>query len=176
MRIRRPRGTIPSLMIAIVGVAVGMAIVVADRDYRRRCFQLRTAVGIAKANCLNARLERDVADIALAERAETFRQQRLAAAQSQLRLPKTSPARAMQTVDPAAIRLRELAVGSDSSCPERQRALRRAQVHLEEARARTALLIKSGNGRAPEALAARAIEAARKAEYDRARAIRTALF
>jgi hypothetical protein len=170
MRLPRLRYTILSLMIVVVLVSLVMRVIVA----RRKQVQRMIALNVAQAEYQNAKLTREVSEIAVTEYLQGIYPQDYATVKYEVTRAETVLNRANQKLD-AARRLRS------KETPSETQAVETAQRALEQAKQKMTMLENSIRDRTLKDLQsevehARAVELARKADYDRLNAIGTGLF
>jgi hypothetical protein len=174
MRLSRPRYTILSLMIVVLIAGLVLAIFVAFRERQRRRAQLQAMIASAQANYLNAQLTRQAAEIAVVEYTEGILKADLETLDGEIALAKTDLMRAQERLA-AAKRRHEQDKASESSLAESEKDARRAKLRLQHAEEKKTNLVTETKERTlkdlnDEVKAAKANEAAGKAEYDQARA------
>ncbi len=176
MRLSRPRYTILSLMIAVLVAGLVLAIFVAFRERQRRRAALQIAIASAQADYLNARLTREVAEIAVTEYTEGILKPDLETVEGEIALAKTDLTRAQERL--AATKHEsesEKGAAPASSMVEREEEARKANLRLQRAQERKTRLVTVTKERTLKELnfevkSAKATEAARKAEYERLKA------
>jgi hypothetical protein len=175
MRLPRPRYTILSLMIVIVLASLVLTIVVAHRERTKRIIAMQAA----QADYQNAMLTREVAEIAVTEYKEGIFAQDLATAESAISLAQSDLARAADRLEWAK---RMYGKGSLSKAQQvsEELSLQKTKFALEQAQTRKKVLVDYTMGKMLKELEsevekARSDELARKADYDRLKAIGTGL-
>jgi hypothetical protein len=162
-------------MTVVLVVSVVLGIFVAFRDHRRRRAAQQVALAAAQANYLNAKLTREVAEIAVTEYTEGILKPDLETLDGEIALAKSDQTQAEERLA-AAKRQRDPDKDSASSLAEAKDEARKARLRLKHARERRAYLAKDAKERTLKDLnyevqSAKANEAAKKAEYDRAKAV-----
>jgi hypothetical protein len=174
MQLRRPRYTILSLMIVVLVAGVVLAIFVAFRERQRRRAQLQATISSALANYLNAQLTRQAAEITVVEYTEGILKADLETLDGEIALAKTDVTRTEERLA-AAKRQRARDKTAESSLADSEKDARRANLRLQHAQEKRTALMTDTKERTlkdlnDEVEVAKANEAARKAEYNQAKA------
>jgi len=161
-------------MIAVLVAGLVLAAFVAVRDYHRRRAAQQVALAAATANYLNAKLTREVAEIAVTEYTEGILKQDLEVAENEIALAKSDLTRAQEKLAPVK-RERERDETAKWSLAEREKEAYRARLRFQHAQERKTNLEnvvkeKTLNELNDEVAAARANELAKKAVYEQEKA------